>query len=159
MVPLVGGAACQRQRSRPPLSNTFGSPEDLGRAVLRLLLSRDLAGLRTLALTRDEFEAWVWPRLPASRPERNMPMDFVWDRLHQRSELSLAATMARHGGHPMSLDAVLFEGETTDYVDFLVRRDTVLVVRTADNVVEKVRLFGSLLTMGDRHKVFSFVVD
>lgn len=127
--------------------------------MLRHVLARDLAALRSLAVSRDEFEAWVWPRLPASRPERNMPMDFVWERLHQRSELSLAATVARHGGQAWSLDAVLFEGDTTDYQEFLVRRGSVLVVRTTGNVVEQVRLFGSMLTMGGRHKVFSFVVD
>jgi len=33
----------------------------------------DLERLRSLVLTRDEFWAHVWPYLPASRPERNVP--------------------------------------------------------------------------------------
>jgi hypothetical protein len=158
VIALVAGAAgCARPA--PALANTFASPEALAREVLARLARHDQAGLQSLAVTHDEFEAHVWPKLPASRPERNVPMSFVWGRLTQQSDLSLAGTVSRLGGQSFTLQQVLFEGETTDYGAFTVRRESVLVVRTPQGTVERLKVFGSVLTMNDQHKVFSYVVD
>lgn len=142
-----------------PLTNTFESPEALAREVLARLARQDQGGLRELALTRDEFAGHVWPKLPASRPERNTPLSFVWGRLEQQSALSLAGTMSRLGGTAYTLQDVRFEGDTTDYGSFSVRRKSVLVVRTPSGTIEPIKVFGAMLTQGGRYKVFSFVVD
>jgi hypothetical protein len=157
LISLVAPAACRRPA--PALTNAFASPEDLAREVLARLLRRDQAALAALALTRDEFEATVWPTLPASRPETNMPLSFVWGRLKQQSDLSLAATVARHGGRAYVLQQVLFDGETTESGALRVQRESVLVVRTPEGAVERIKVFGSMLSMNGRHKVFSYVVD
>jgi hypothetical protein len=157
IVLVAGVASCARPP--PALVGTFASPEALAREVLARLARNDQAGLQALAVTRNEFETHVWPKLPASRPERNVPMSFVWGRLKQQSDLSLAATVSRLGGHALTLQQVLFEGEATDYGTFTVRRESVLVVRTAQGTVERVKVFGSVLTMNGQHKVFSYVVD
>jgi len=151
-------AGCSRP-APPPLSHTFESQDALAREVLARLARNDQAGLQALALTRDEFEAHVYPKLPASRPERNTSVSFVWGRLKQQSDLSLAGTMARHGGRGYTLQEVIFEGETTDYGTFTVQRESVLVVRTTEGTVERIRIFGSMLGMDGRYKVFSFVTD
>jgi hypothetical protein len=151
-------AGCSRP-SPPPLSHTFESPDALAREVLARLARNDKAGLQALALTRDEFAAHVYPKLPASRPERNTSLSFVWGRLKQQSDLSLAANMARHGGRGYTLQEVTFEGETSDYGTFTVQRESVLVVRTTEGVVERIRIFGSMLVMDGRYKVFSYVTD
>lgn len=155
---LVGLIGC-RPPAPAPFTHTFDSPEALAREVLVRLARKDQGGLRDLAVSRAEFADHVWPKLPASRPERNMPMSFVWGRLEQQSALSLAGIVARHGGIAYTLQEVLFEGETTDYGTFSVRRESVLVVRTPEGAVERVKVFGSMLTQGGRHKVFSYVVD
>src|SRR5687767_9252327 len=66
----------------PPLSHTFDSPEALASAVVAGLARRDAAALSSLVLSEQEFRAHVWPVLPASRPERNLPFDYVWKDLH-----------------------------------------------------------------------------
>jgi hypothetical protein len=146
-------------RPAPPLTQTFDSPESLAREVLSRLARNDRQGLQALALTRDEFEAHVYPKLPASRPERNTSMTFVWGRLSQQSELSLAATLARHGGRSYTLQQVVFEGESTDYESFTVQRESVLVVRTPEGTVERLEVFGSMMVKDGRCKVFSYVTD
>lgn len=151
-------AGCSRP-SPPPLSHTFESQDALAREVLARLARNDQAGLQALALTRDEFAAHVYPKLPASRPERNTSVSFVWGRLKQQSDLSLAGAMARHGGRRYTLQEVIFEGETTDYGTFTVQRESVLVVRTPEGTVERIKVFGSMLVMDGRRKVFSFVTD
>ena len=157
LAPVTALTGCRRAGA--DLEHTFDSPDALAREVLTRLARRDQGGLRALAVTHDEFEAHVWPKLPASRPERNMPMSFVWGRLKQQSDLSLAGTVSRLGGRSFTLQQLLFEGDTTDYGTFTVRRDSVLVVRTPEGGVERIRVFGSMLTMNGRHKVFSYVVD
>lgn len=155
LVALVAGC----RPAPPPFTHTFDSPEALAREVLVRLARRDQGGLRELAVSREEFAGHVWPRLPASRPERNTPLSFVWGRLEQQSALSLAGTVSRLGGTAYVLQEVRFEGETTDYGTFTVRRDSVLLVRTPTGGVDRIKVFGAMLTHGTRHKVFSFVVD
>lgn len=150
-------AGCRRPL--PPLTHTFDSPDTMAREVLARLGRGDRAGLAALALTHDEFEAYVWPHLPASRPERNTSLAFVWGRLKQQSDLALDALVASHGGRPYTLQHVEFDGETSTYGDVAVRRESVLVVRTPEGRIERIRVFGSMLVYAGRHKVFSFVVD
>lgn len=143
----------------PTLQHTYDSPEALATAVLDRLARRDQVGLVELAMTRDEFEAHVWPKLPVSRPGTNMPMAFVWNRLKQQSDASLARTLARHGGAPLTLVAVEFTGPHTDYGTVGVDRESVITVRNGAGEVERVKLFGSALRQGTRYKVFSYVTD
>jgi hypothetical protein len=120
---------------------------------------RDLTTLRGLALTEREFHEHIWPELPASRPERNLPFSFVWGDLHQKSESSLKETLARFGGRRLTLVSVRFKGETSRYANSTVHRDTTLKVRDADGTETDVRLFGSSLQKDGAWKVFSYVVD
>lgn len=144
----------------PALQHTYDTPEALATAVLEHLADRDQAGLAGLMMTRDEFEAHVWPKLPVSRPGTNMPMAFVWNRLAQQSDASLARTLARHGGERLTLVAVEFTGAHTDYGTVGVDRESVITVRNGAGQVERLKLFGSALRQGTTHyKVFSYVTD
>lgn len=151
------GAGCRQEPPKTPLANTFDSPMAVGTAVLDALQRRDAAALRALALTEQEFREHVWPELPVSRPERNVPFDYVWGQTAQRAADSLKQTMAQYEGKRFELLAVEFDGETTEYASFSVSRKTVLVVRNAAGEEERLRVFGSLLRQGDRYKVYSFV--
>lgn len=154
---LVFVAGCRPSSS--PISGTHESADALAREVLSALASRDRARLESLALSEAEFRARVWPELPASRPERNLTADYVWQDLDQKSRASLQATLARLGGRRLDLKRVEFRGETTEYRTFSVSREAELVVADADGVEQRVRVFGSVLHDGDRVKIFSYVVD
>ena len=141
------------------LVNTHSSAAALAEAVLRGFERRDVQALMALSLTEAEFQNHIWPELPASRPERNLPFSYVWGDLRQKSESSLAQSVARYGGRALALVRVEYEGETTRYPSFTVFRDTVLVVRASDGVEHRVRLYGSTLEKDASFKVFSYVVD
>lgn len=143
----------------PPLQHTFDSPEQLARAVLDRLAARDRDGLAALALSDDEFRARVWPELPASRPERNVPVGFAWSGLHQKNRAHLAQTFAQHAGRRYELVSVRFRGDTTRYASFSVARQAELTVRDERGVEHRLRLFGSVLSDGASCKLFSYVVD
>jgi hypothetical protein len=145
--------------SAPLLANTYPSAHAAATAVLDAFERRDLVTLRALALTEQEFREHIWPELPASRPERNLPFSYVWGDLHQKSEQALARTLAWHGGRRYTLVAVQFAGEVSRYPSYTVHRETVLDVRDGSGTPAQVRLFGSLIEHEHAWKVFSYVVD
>ena len=142
-----------------PLENTLESPSALAQAVLDALRDGDRERLRALALTEAEFRGHVWPELPISRPEVNMPFDVAWSQLAQNSTFLLEQTVAALEGHDYQLVEVEFAGEVTDYAEVTVYRDTELVVRTPDGGEQTIRVFGSTIEQDGRYKVFSYVVD
>ena len=142
-----------------PLRNSHESPEALARAVLAAIEKRDAETLRALALNRKEFAEHVWPELPAARPERNLSPSFVWGDLNQKSNIMLRATLNAHGGKRYQLVSVHFQGETTEYESYRVRRESELTVTDANGTERKIRVFGSMIERGGRYKVFSYVVD
>jgi len=139
-----------------PLEHTRESAAAVATALIEALTSGDARTLGQLALSEAEFLQRVWPELPASRPERNLPFSYVWGDLHQKSNQSLQQLLAKHRGHKYTLDSVRF-GEVTEYPTFKVHRDSVFVVRGADE--PEIRLCGSMIEADGRWKVFSFVVD
>jgi hypothetical protein len=157
---VLGVGICVSSCGSPPLlSNTYPSPEALATAVLNAVERRDTTSLRGLALSEEEFREHVWPELPASRPERNLPFSYVWGDLRQKSDASLERTLARHGGRRYALVSLRAAGETTRYPSYTVSRDTVLRVRDETGVEQEMRIFGSVIQKESAWKVFSWVVD
>ncbi len=153
---LVCLAACVPAKA--PLTDTRESPAAVARAVLEAVTTGNSGALAALALSEQEFREHVWPELPAARPERNLPFSYVWGDLHQKSDASLAATVAKYRGQPLSFVDVRL-GEVTRYQSYAVHRDTVVVVQKADGTTEDIRVCGSLLEQGGRWKVFSYVAS
>ena len=164
MAAVIATAACSgpaepTRSTAAPLSNTFDSSEALARAVLARLESRDLPALRALPLSEAEFRDHVWPELPTSRPERNVPFDYAWGQMKQRSDGHLGNTFARYGGKPLKLVRVQFTGETTQYQSFAVMRESEIIAADDTGRDLVLRLFGSAMVKDGRYKMFSYVVD
>jgi hypothetical protein len=141
----------------PRFQHTFDSPETLAAEVLRALEAEDLQRLEQLPLSRNEFEAHVWPELPASRPERNVPVDYVWGQLAQRSRGALQRVFATHKDKHYTVVEVVYDGETTEYESFVVRREARILARDASGKNVRLALFGSILEDAGRFKLFSYV--
>ena len=158
---LAGGCTGNAESDPPPapLHHTFSSPEALSRAVLTALADNHVDTLRALALDELEFRDAVWPDLPASRPERNVPFDYAWGDLRQKSSNAFRRLVARYGGRRYELVEVHFAGETTQYRTYQVHRETVLDLLDEDGEEVRLALFGSILERDGEFKLFSFVVD
>ncbi len=120
---------------------------------------RDAGRLRSLALGEHEFRKWVWPHLPAGRPEVNMPFDYFWKDLSRKSDASLASTLAEFGGQRLTLRRVEFGGATSDYGPFRVSREARLTVADGQGLERRIQVCGSMIEAGGRWKLFSHVVD
>ncbi len=127
-------------------------------AFLRGLAARDATTLSGMAVSESEFLKYIWPALPASRPDVGMPAGRAWADQAQRNAAYLSQTLAGHGGREYRLVAVTFGGETTDYGAYRIHREATLDVRGPNGPVA-LRLFGSLVESGGRWKIYSFVVD
>jgi hypothetical protein len=160
---VIATAACsapaQPTRSVAPLSNTFDSADALARAVLGALAQNDLPRLRSLALSESEFRDHVWPELDTSRPERNVPFDYAWGQMKQRSDGSLQQTFSRYAGRPLRFSRAGFTGETTSYQSFAVKRDSEVIAADETGRELVLHLYGAALVKDGRYKLFSFVVD
>jgi hypothetical protein len=160
---LATAAACSSPASPTapavPLANTFESAEALAREVLTALAERDRARLEALPLSEAEFRAHVWPELPASRPERNVPFEYAWLQLKQRSGNSMDSLLGRYGGRVLKLSTVAFKGETTQYATFSVMRESEVVAADETGREWILQLFGSAMVKNGRYKLFSYVVD
>ncbi len=144
--------------SAPPLAETRSSAQAVALDVLDALERRDRARLAALALGEREFRDHVWPRLPAARPERNLPFSYVWGDLRQKSETTLSLTLARHGGRRYELSDLTFADER-DYGTYRVHRNATLHVRDAGGDPADLRVLGSMIEQGGEWKVFSYIVD
>jgi hypothetical protein len=149
-------AACGAPAALP---NAHESPDALSRAVLEALAERDADALHALALDKGEFAGHVWPELPAARPARNLSSSFVWGDLNQKSNITLRATLAAHGGKQYDFVSIRFLGKKTDYRSYRVHRESELTVKDAEGNERQLRLFGSMIEKGGRYKVFSYVID
>ena len=127
--------------------------------MLTALADNDADTLRALALDEVEFRNAVWPDLPASRPERNVPFDYAWGDLHQKSNNAFRRLVARYGGRRYELVGVRFAGETTQYRSYKVHRETFLDLLDEEGEEVRLALFGSILERDGEFKLFSFVVD
>ena len=152
---LFGVAACTQV---PPLVDTHPGADSLAEAVLDALARKDRAALERIALSEQEFRDHVWPDLPAARPERNLPLSYVWGDLRQKSVAALSETLARHGGRKYELVRVEFTGRT-DYTTYRVHREATLHVRDSEGKGHALRVCGSFIEKDEAWKVFSYVVD
>jgi len=148
-------ASPEVERLRP----TWGSAEEAAEVFLEALAADDVERMRSTALSGEEFADVVWPELPSSRPNHNVPLDYAWRDLNQKSTNSLGRISRRYGGRRHRLERVEFLSETTDYITFAVHRDARLVLVDEEGVTRRLRLFGSMIERGGRWKLFSFVND
>ncbi|MGE0443783.1 MAG: hypothetical protein AB7P99_01040 [Vicinamibacterales bacterium] len=152
---LLAAAACS---TVPPLAHTHATPEALARSVLDAVEAGDRPALLLFALSEQEFRDHIWPELPASRPERNLPFSFVWGDLKGKSDVALDQTLSQYKGRRYELLRVTFAGETP-YGSYRVMREATFHVRTLDGEAEELRLAGSFVQQGNVWKVFSYVID
>lgn len=140
------------------LENAQASPEELSRVFLRALAGRDLAVIKSLRLTKEEFCQYIFPELPSSKVP-NLTCDFAWEQATLRSLSGLDKMYTRHQGRKYELVSVRFEKGTESYTSYRVYKETHLTVRDETGAQAEIRLFGSMLEMDGKYKLFSFVSD
>jgi hypothetical protein len=132
--------------------------EDLARQFLDALHDENGQGILDLAISREEFEQFVWPELPASRPGANLTVEFVWNQLNMRSQADFRGTFSRNKGNKWELLEVRFEEKVQEYPTFRIHKDARLLVLDESGRQKEMNLFGSIIELDGEFKIFSFVL-
>lgn len=157
---ICGGTVqgCRSVVSAPrDLANAQPSPEALSRAYLDALARKDTDAMKALRITRDEFCRYVFPELPAAKTP-NVSCDWVWDQATLKSMAGMARVLNENGSARYEYVSITY-ASTERYDSFNVLKSPTVTVRDEQGRQSDVRLFGSILEMDGKYKLFSFVVD
>jgi hypothetical protein len=149
---------CRTVASAPrALAGAESSPEALARLFLDDLARDDVEAMKRLRVSKEEFCAYVFPELPASRTPI-VTCDWVWDQATLKCMAEMAHVLKGHRGRRYELVSLRFAA-TEQYASYRVLKSPVVTVRDETGATAEVRLFGSMLELDGQYKLFSFVVD
>lgn len=160
VISLVGGLSIscgQKQSQVVSCPGSAASIEELVSRFLDKLKQEDREGIAAMALNRDEFEQNVWPYLPASEPDTNMTVDFVWGQLSVRSRSFLASLSSRYAGRDYRLQSIRVTGGREEGDGFTLYREVKLLLEETKGEQRELKLFGSVIEIKGCYKIFSFV--
>jgi hypothetical protein len=140
------------------LANAASSPEALARSFLDALAAGDVVAMKRLRITKKEFCWYVWPELPASQLP-NVDCDFVWSQATLNSLAGLDEVLHAYAGRRLELVSLRFAAGDEAHASYVVHGDTRVTLRDEAGEVRELKLFGSMLELDGRYKLFSFVVD
>jgi hypothetical protein len=152
---VAGGSwACYDQALASPLTNASSSPEALAEKALEALAAGDDEGLVRLMVTREEYEALLWPELP----DRNhVPFEFVWSLTGPRSRKARREVMGEYGDLPLELVGVDLGEKIEEYEGFTLYQEARMTVRRTDTGAEGlIPLMDVVVEMGGGWKFLNF---
>lgn len=131
MALVLASSACGDPGPDVPLSDTTGSPEALVEAVLAAVEADDGERLRSLIISRDEFESFLWPAMPDRDHTR---LDFFWGTMEANSRKGLRQLENAYGGIPMEVVSIEMppHDEAESYEDFAYHVGVRVTVRRLD---------------------------
>lgn len=156
--PFLPASSAPRPKGPRHLANAYTSAEALAKHFLAALASKDTESIKLLRLTKQEFCDYVWPDLPSSRLP-NVSCDWAWDQATLNSLSGLTEMLARHENKKYEFLSLRFAKGTETYPSYKVHKETWLRVRDETGKESELRLFGSMLEMDGKFKLFSFVID
>ena len=150
----VGGAPA----GAAPFPGSGSSLAEVGQRVLEALAAGDNASLAALRLSRDEYVDVVWPELPASDPDLNVPLEYVWADIEARDRRALIRLAPQFEALAAELEEVTCAGEVEEFETFRVHTDCWVVLRTPSGR-HRIQLFKDLVERGAGYKLFRYYDD
>ena len=139
-----------------PFPGSGRSLAEVGRRALDALEAGDRAALAALRLSRDEYMDVVWPELPASAPDLNVPIEYVWADIEARDRSALARLAPQFGGLAAKLVDVACTGGVEEFETFRVHTGCRVVLRTPSGSHHRIQLFKDVVERGAGFKLFRY---
>jgi len=143
--------------SAPRLAGGRASVEQLVHAGLEALARRDTAALRSLAVTREEFERVILPTMgekyPAARDTSVQARAFIADNHFQSSDKAFRRALNDVGGTRLEFEDVEFK-ETSPLSVYTLHEGTRVETHAADGSDREVIVFGSVV---EQQGIFKFL--
>jgi hypothetical protein len=132
------------------------SPEALTRALLTALGAHDSATVRRLVISRAEFAWLYYPHTRFTAPPYELGPDLLWLQMGAASEKGATRLLRRYGGSPLRFEALLCPDSIVQEGPNTLRAGCRVRFAVPDSGTRELRLFGSLLERGGRHKFVSY---
>ena len=148
-----------RREARPVTGEfTGGAPtfETLLQAVLVAIERGDEGTLHALRVARAEFERYLWPEFPQSRPITNIQAADAWSFVQSGSIAGASRALGSYGGRRLTIRSIASSGRLP-YTNFTLWRDIVLTARDeSSGEIQTLRFLPAVAERGGRFKVFSY---
>jgi len=138
------------------LDGAAGSLDELLRAVERGLAESDTVRLTELMINEREYRDILFPAFPASHPPINAGFETVWILQYPDSFRGLRRLLERYGGKDIRVLDVRFDHPDQDFVNFILHETSRVDVTVDGDTLHDVRLFGSVIRIGDQWKVLTY---
>lgn len=147
-------------RPLPPgslrLTGAAGSLAELLETIERGIAERDTARLFDLMITMREYETIVYPALPVAHPPFNASFETVWATHFGDAWRGLHDIVRKYGGREVRIHALRFEKPDQDFVNYVLHETSEVDITVDGLPLIGVRLFGSVVRVGERWKVLSY---
>jgi len=144
-------------RTRPMrLAHGESSPKAVAARLVGALAANDLQALKDLAISKEEFQAYVWPELPASNPRTNIPFDYVWNDVFFRSMNRMGRTYKHFQGHRIEVVKLGTRKNPETFATHTAWPGYEMTIRVDGGPEEELPLFGTLIEMDGVFKVYSY---
>ncbi|HSR68834.1 MAG TPA: hypothetical protein VLU25_12925 [Acidobacteriota bacterium] len=141
------------------MTGSRDSIESLARHFLDVLREGDRGQIKALALTREEFEKFIYPALPASQPGSGLSADFLYNQSLLRSLGGLQKVMAWHARRKYEFRGIRFQDGVKEYKGFTIHKSAMLSIEDERGNVREVQLFDGVLEMDGEFKIYGFNLD
>lgn len=155
----IPGVTYQIERLPPEslrLTGAVGSLPELLDTVEAGLAARDTARLLRLMVTQEEYRRIIYPAFPASHPPINADFPSMWVTHFPDAYRGLKRLLRRYGGKDIEILALRFEKPDQDFTNFTLHETSRVDIETGGAREDNLRLFGSVLRVGDQWKVLSY---
>ena len=138
------------------LEGAASSLDELLRTVERGLAESDTTRLDHLMIDEREYRDILFPAFPASHPPINAAFETVWILQYPDSFRGLGRLLERYGGREVRITALRFDEPDQDFVNFVLHETSRVDATVDGQPIENVRLFGSVVRIGDQWKVLTY---
>ncbi len=138
-----------------PFPGSANSLTDVGERVVVGLIGGEPGALGELRLSRQEYVEVVWPELPASNPDLNVPVEYVRADIEARNRSALIRLEPQFKELAAELEDVVCHGEVQEFGTFRVHTDCWVTLRTPSGE-RCIQLFKDVLERGAGYKLFRY---
>ena len=138
------------------LEGAAESLDELLRTIERGLAESDTSRLHALMIDEREYRQILFPAFPASHPPINADFETVWILQYPDSYRGLRRLLERYGGREIRVTAIRFDEPDQDFVNFVLHETSHVDVTVDGEPRSDVRLFGSVVRVGDQWKVLTY---
>ncbi|MGH7551339.1 MAG: hypothetical protein ACREMD_05970 [Gemmatimonadota bacterium] len=138
------------------LTGSAPSLDDLLLTFEVALVEHDTTRLLDLMITEREYREILYPAFPAAHPPINARFETLWVTHYPDARRGLMRLLRDYGGRDVPILDLRFERPDQDFVNFVLH-ETSRVDAEVDGVREDdLRLFGSVVRVGDQWKILSY---